>query len=130
MSERVAGSSGAVRAVRVPRRELVLSGALALLTGALFSAYVFMPKRRALPYSSDPNQRGDELLFNLAIAPVALTVNFFRSLPLAMRAWCDGTLNRRVPATILIALGAFLPSLTDTLNRGRSEEHTSELQSH
>ncbi|MFZ9960046.1 MAG: hypothetical protein ACO3GP_06610 [Candidatus Limnocylindrus sp.] len=101
---------------------LNVSGALALLTGALFSAYVFMPKRRTLPYSSDPNQRGDELLFNLAIAPVALTVNFFRSLPLAMRAWREGTLNRRVSATLLIALGAFLPSLTDTLNRGGSTE--------
>jgi hypothetical protein len=101
---------------------LNVSGALALLTGALFSAYVFMPKRRTLPYSSDPNQRGDELLFNLAIAPVAIIVNFFRSLPLAVRAWREGTLNRRVPATLLIALGAFLPSLTDTLNRGGSTE--------
>jgi hypothetical protein len=81
-----------------------------------------MPKRRTLPYSSDPNQRGDELLFNLAIAPVAIIVNFFRSLPLAVRAWREGTLNRRVPATLLIALGAFLPSLTDTLNRGGSTE--------
>jgi len=101
---------------------LNVSGALALLTGALFSAYVSMPKRRTLPYASDPNQRGDELLFNLAIAPVAIIVNFFRSLPLAVRAWREGTLNRRVPATLLIALGAFLPSLTDTLNRGGSTE--------
>lgn len=101
---------------------LNVSGALALLTGALFSAYVFMPKRRTLPYSSDPNQRGDELLFNLAIAPVAIAVNFVRSLPLALRAWRDGTLNRRVPATLLIALGALLPSLTDTLNRSGSTE--------
>lgn len=101
---------------------LNVSGGLALLTGALFSVYVFMPKRRVLPYSSDPNQRGDELLFNLAIAPVALTVNFMRSLPDAWRAWRAGTLNRRVPATALIALGAFVPSLTDTLNRVGSTE--------
>ena len=69
---------------------LNISGAFALLTGALFSVYVFMPKRRVLPYSSDPDQRGDELLFNLAIAPVALTVNFFRSLPDAWRSWRAG----------------------------------------
>jgi hypothetical protein len=101
---------------------LNVSGGLALLTGALFSIYVFMPKRRVLPYSSDPEQRGDELLFNLAIAPVALTVNFVRSIPDAWRAWRAGTLNRRVPATALIALGAFVPSLTDTLNRAGSTE--------
>ena len=99
-----------------------MSGGLALLTGALFSVYVFMPKRRVLPYSSDPDQRGDELLFNLAIAPVALTVNFLRSLPDAWRLWRAGSLNRRVPATALIAIGAFVPSLTDTLNRAGSTE--------
>ena len=101
---------------------LNISGAFALLTGALFSAYVFMPKVRALPYSSDPRQRGDELLFNLAIAPFAIAVNFVTSLPLAFAAWRSGTLNRRVPATLLIALGAFVPSLTDTLTRAGSTE--------
>jgi hypothetical protein len=101
---------------------LNISGAFALLTGALFSAYVFMPKVRALPYSSDPRQRGDELLFNLAIAPFAIAVNFVKSLPLAASAWRNGTLNRRVPATLLIALGAFFPSLTDTLSRTGSTE--------
>ena len=109
-------------ALRLLTPVLNVSGGLALLTGALFSVYVFMPKRRVLPYSSDPEQRGDELLFNLAIAPVALTVNFMRSLPDAWRAWRTGTLNRRVPATALIALGAFVPSLTDTLNRAGSTE--------
>lgn len=109
-------------ALRLLTPLLNVSGALALLTGALFSAYVFMPKVRALPYSSDPRQRGDELLFNLAIAPVAISVNFVKSLPLAVAAWRNGTLNRRVPATLLIALGAFVPSLTDTLNRTGSTE--------
>jgi hypothetical protein len=109
-------------ALRLLTPILNVSGGLALLTGALFSVYVFMPKRRVLPYSSDPDQRGDELLFNLAIAPVALTVNFVRSVPEAWRAWRAGTLNRRVPATALIALGAFVPSLTDTLNRVGSTE--------
>ena len=55
-------------ALRLLTPILNVSGGLALLTGALFSVYVFMPKRRVLPYSSDPDQRGDELLFNLAIA--------------------------------------------------------------
>jgi hypothetical protein len=109
-------------ALRLLTPILNVSGGLALLTGALFSIYVFMPKRRVLPYSSDPDQRGDELLFNLAIAPVALAVNFVRSVPDAWRAWRAGTLNRRVPATALIALGAFVPSLTDTLNRAGSTE--------
>ena len=109
-------------ALRLLTPLLNISGAFALLTGALFSAYVFMPKVRALPYSSDPRQRGDELLFNLAIAPFAIAVNFVKSLPLAVAAWRNGTLNRRVPATLLIALGAFFPSLTDTLSRTGSTE--------
>ena len=109
-------------ALRLLTPILNVSGGLALLTGALFSVYVFMPKRRVLPYSSDPDQRGDELLFNLAIAPVALTVNFLRSVPDAWRSWRAGSLNRRVPATALIAIGAFVPSLTDSLNRAGSTE--------
>ncbi len=109
-------------ALRLLTPLLNISGAFALLTGALFSAYVFMPKVRVLPYSSDPRQRGDELLFNLAIAPFAIGINFFKSLPLAFASWRRGTLNRRVPATLLIALGAFVPSLTDTLNRTGSTE--------
>ncbi len=42
-----------------------ITGAFALILGAIFSAYVFMPKRRVLAYSLDPNQPGDEFLFNL-----------------------------------------------------------------
>lgn len=94
-----------------------VTGAFSLLLGAIFSAYVFMPKRRVLPYSLDPGQRGDELLFNLIIAPVAIAVNFVASLPGAIRALAAGRLNSRVPATILIAIGAFVPTVTDTLNR-------------
>ena len=45
-----------------------IPGALSLLLGAVFSAYVFMPKKRVLPYSLDPNQPGDQFLFNLFIA--------------------------------------------------------------
>jgi hypothetical protein len=94
-----------------------VTGAFALILGALFSAYVFMPKRRVLGYSLDPGQPGDQFLFNLAIAPIAITVNFVASLPWALMALARGDINSRVPATLLIALGAFIPALTDSLNR-------------
>jgi hypothetical protein len=96
---------------------LNITGGFALAFGALFSAYVFMPKRRVLPYSLDPNQPGDHFLFNLLISPVALTVNFFASLPGAIRDLFRGRLHSRVPATLLIALGGFVASAGDTLNR-------------
>ncbi len=96
---------------------LNITGAFALILGAVFSTYVFMPKRRVLPYSLDPNQPGDQFLFNLLIAPVAILVNLVASLPGAMRALVSGRIHSRVPATILIAVGAFIPTLTDSLNR-------------
>ncbi len=96
---------------------LNITGGLALAFGALFSAYVFMPKRRVLDYSLDPGQPGDQFLFNLAISPVAITVNFVASLPGALRALLRGRLHSRVPATILIAIGAFLASSGDILAR-------------
>jgi hypothetical protein len=96
---------------------LNITGAFALLLGAAFSAYVFMPKRRVLAYSLDPNQPGDQFLFNLAISPVAIAVNFLASLPVAVRALFAGQLHSRVPATILIAIGAFIPTVTDGLVR-------------
>ena len=96
---------------------LNITGAFALILGAVFSTYVFMPKRRVLAYSLDPNQPGDEFLFNLLIAPVAIIVNLVASLPGAARALLAGRLHSRVPATILIAVGAFVATLGDTLNR-------------
>ncbi len=96
---------------------LNITGGLALAFGAVFSAYVFMPKRRILGYSLDPNQPGDHFLFNLAISPVAISVNFVASLPHALRALLAGRLHSRVPATILIAIGAFLASSGDILAR-------------
>jgi hypothetical protein len=96
---------------------LNVTGGLALGLGAVFSAYVFMPKRRVLDYTLDPNQKGDEFLFNLLIAPVAITVNFAASLPGAVRALVSGKIHSRVPATILIAIGAFTASSGDTLLR-------------
>jgi hypothetical protein len=83
----------------------------------LFSAYTFMPKRRVLAYSLDPTAPGDQFLFNLLISPVAIVVNFVASLPGAVRALFAGRLHSRVPATILIAIGGFLASGGDTLNR-------------
>jgi hypothetical protein len=99
-----------------------ITGAFALILGAVFSVYVFMPKRRVLAYSLDPNQPGDQFLFNLLIAPVAITVNLIASLPGTARALVTGQIHSRVPATLLIAIGAFIPSLTDSLNRFGSTE--------
>ncbi len=96
---------------------LNITGGLALAFGALFSAYVFMPKRRVLAYSLDPNQPGDQFLFNLLISPIAIIVNFVASVPGAVRALLAGRLHSRVPATILIAAGGFLASGGDALNR-------------
>ncbi len=80
------------------------------------------PRSACWPYSLDPNQPGDEFLFNLCIAPVAIMVNLVASLPGAIRALIGGTIHSRVPATILIAVGAFIPTLTDGLNRFGSTE--------
>ncbi len=99
-----------------------IPGALSLLLGAVFSTYTFMPKKRVLPYSLDPNQPGDQFLFNLCIAPVAIAVNLVASLPAAGRDLVAGRLHSRVPATILIALGAFFPTIADSLNRAGSTE--------
>jgi hypothetical protein len=96
---------------------LNITGAFALVLGAIFSTYMFMPKRRVLPYSLDPNQPGDQFLFNLLIAPFAIVVNLIASVPGALRALVSGRIHSRVPATILIAIGAFIPTLTDSLNR-------------
>ena len=94
-----------------------ITGGLALALGALFSAYMFMPKRRVLAYSLDPAQKGHELLLNLVIACVAIPVNFVASLPAATRALLAGRLHSRVPATLLIAIGGFLASGPDLLSR-------------
>ena len=99
-----------------------ITGAFALILGALFSAYVFMPKRRVLDYSLDPDQSGDQFLFNILIAPIAITVNFVASLPVALKALLTGKIHSRVPATLLIALGAFILAMADGLSRFGSTE--------
>lgn len=88
-----------------------VGGALALVAGAVFSAYVFMPKRKVL--------RGRALPPVVAqlYGAVAVTVNLIASLPLALMALMRGELHSRVPATLLIALGGFIPGITSGLNR-------------
>jgi hypothetical protein len=102
---------------RVLALPLTVPGGLALLVGAIFSIYVFMPKKRVLAYSLDPGQKGDEFLFNLLIAPVAILVNLVASVPGAAQALVTGRIHSRVPATILIAIGAFIPTFTDSLDQ-------------
>jgi hypothetical protein len=94
-----------------------ITGAYALTLGALYSTYVFMPKRRVLRYSLDRSQRVGAYLRNLAIAPIAVVVNFAASLPGAALALVRGRLHSRVPATILIALGGLIPAITSGANR-------------
>lgn len=77
-------------------------GGLALVFGALYSAYIYMPKRRAM---------------QARFAALAVVVNFVASLPGAVRALLGNKLNSRVPATILIAVGALVPGVTSLLNR-------------
>jgi len=86
-------------------------GAFALVFGAVYSAYIFMPKVRVMRIRSQVPVLG-------AIGrAVAVVVNFVASLPSAWRAMRAGTLNSRVPATLLIALGGFIPGWTSGLNR-------------
>jgi len=88
-----------------------IAGAFALVFGAVYSAYIFMPKVRVLRVTTSVPVIGP-----LGRA-AAVVVNFFASIPTAWRAFRGGTLNSRVPATILIALGGFIPGWTSGLNR-------------
>jgi hypothetical protein len=94
-----------------------ITGAFALGLGALYSAYVFMPKRRLIRYSLTSGQGTAAYVRNLVIAGLAIPVNFVASLPGALRDLVRGRLNSRVPATILIAIGALIPAYTSGLNR-------------
>ena len=88
-----------------------LAGALSLVFGALFSAYVYMPKVKLM--------RGKARTPVVAqlYGALAVVVNFIASIPGAFVALTRGGLHSRVPATILIALGGFVPGLTSGLNR-------------
>ena len=86
-------------------------GAFALVFGAVYSAYIFMPKNRVVRVTSTTPVVG-------AVGrSAAVVVNFFASLPGAWTAFRAGTLHSRVPATLLIALGGFIPGWTSGLNR-------------
>jgi hypothetical protein len=93
------GFPGYLRVSSVPFNA---GGGLALVFGALYSAYIYMPKKRAV---------------SARLGVVAIAANFFASLPGASTALVRGRLNSRVPATILIAVGALIPGVTSSLNR-------------
>ncbi|MDQ2912238.1 MAG: hypothetical protein M3T56_03175 [Chloroflexota bacterium] len=97
--------------IRILAGPFNIIGAFALVVGAIFSAYVFMPKKRVL------GRRPLPAVVAQIYGAMAVTVNFFASLPRAAVALARGELHSRVPATLLIALGGFIPGVTSGLNR-------------
>jgi hypothetical protein len=97
--------------LRIATPPFNIVGAFALVFGAVYSAYIFMPKVRAMRVTTDTP------LIGAVGRAVAVVVNFVASIPAAWRAFREGTLNSRVPATLLIALGGFIPGWTSVLNR-------------
>lgn len=87
-----------------------ITGAFVLVLGACYSAYMFMPKRRLIRY-----ERAGRLA--PFVAAVAIPINFVASLPGAVATLVAGRLHSRVPATILIAIGALIPAITSGANR-------------
>jgi hypothetical protein len=88
-----------------------IAGALCLIFGAVFSVYVYMPKHKVLRGTVRTPVLGQ------LYRALAVVVNLVVSLPLAVRALAAGRLSSRVPATVLIALGGFVPSVTSGLER-------------
>ncbi len=97
--------------IRVLSGPFNIAGAFTLVFGAIFSAYVFMPKRKLLRRRPLPPVAAQ--LYGAA----AVAINLLASLPLAAAALARGQLHSRVPATLLIALGGFIPGITSGLNR-------------
>src|SRR5665213_665110 len=97
--------------VRVLTGPFNIAGALCLVFGAIYSAYIYMPKRKVL------RAKVKTPVLAQLYGSAAVTVNLIASLPGAANALLKGKLNSRVPATILIALGAFIPGVTSGLNR-------------
>jgi hypothetical protein len=97
--------------VRVLTPAFNVAGALCLVFGAIFSAYVYMPKRKVL------RAKVATPVLAQVYGASAVAVNFVVSLPAAVNALMKGKLNSRVPATLLIAAGAFIPGVTSGLNR-------------
>lgn len=113
-----------------------VTGGFALALGALYSTYVYMPKRRLLTYSLRRDDAYIELFGQRLRAPqaqivalleviflftpfalIAIVVNLVASIPGTVVALFAGRLHSRVPATILLAIGGFVPSLTSGLSR-------------
>jgi hypothetical protein len=94
-----------------------ITGAFVLSLGAVYSAYIFMPKRRLIRYEIRRDRGVGAFVRGLLVGPIAVPVNLVASLPGAVRALLDGTINSRVPATILIAIGGIIPAVTSGLNR-------------
>jgi hypothetical protein len=94
-----------------------ITGGFALVLGAVYSAYVFMPKRRVVHYDLRTDAGLGTFLRNLAISPFAILINLVASIPGAVKALFSGQLDGRVPATALIALGGLIPSITSGMNR-------------
>ena len=97
--------------VRVLTGPFNIAGALCLVFGAIYSAYVYMPKHKVL------RAKVKTPVLAQLYGVTAIAVNLVASLPGAVRALFQGKLNSRVPATILIAIGAFIPGVTSGLNR-------------
>ena len=89
-----------------------IAGALCLVFGAVYSAYVYMPKRKLLRAGAVRAPLLGQLWYLAVVA-----VNLVASLPGAAARLFTRELNSRVPATILIALGGFIPGVTSGLNR-------------
>ena len=94
-----------------------VTGGFALVLGAIYSAYVFMPKRRVIDYDLRTDAGIGTFLRNLVTSPVAIVVNLVASIPGALGALFGRRLDGRVPATALIALGGLIPSITSGANR-------------
>lgn len=94
-----------------------ITGGFALVLGAVYSAYVFMPKRRVIQYDLRTDSGIGTFLRNLVISPVAIVVNLIASIPGAVSALLGGRLDGRVLATAIIALGGLIPSITSGANR-------------
>jgi hypothetical protein len=97
--------------LRVQTGVFNIAGAFCLVFGAVYSFYVYMPKRKVL--------RGRVRVPVLAqlYGALAVVVNLVASLPLAVVALARGKLHSRVPATLLIAVGGFAESITSGLSR-------------
>jgi hypothetical protein len=97
--------------IRITSGPFNIAGAFCLVFGALFSAYVYMPKRKVL------RRHVRMPVVAQTYGAIAVLVNLFASLPRAAVALARGELNSRVPATLLIGLGGFIPGVTSGLNR-------------